>query len=415
MGETAVDTGFWIGLLFRLLRILLFWAIVVGVFWALRLLHERVRIRIARWRQSLKESKDTHKVLKLMTATKLRGVEELFYKAVLIVAAILLIPAALTFSLRQFPATEGIADTWMEAIREPIQVIFGGFVSYVPSLLFLIVWIFIIAGLIRLNRMFWKWVDVGAIVLPGFHSEWSYPTSKIVAFLVIVFGLVVAFPYLPGGRSDAFKGVSIFVGVLISLGSGSAMGNIVSGIVLTYTRAFRVGDRIKVGEHVGDVIERSLLVTRLRTIKNEDIVIPNATVVSSSVVNYSEAGASGALILHTTITIGYDAPWRTVHDLLIAAATRTVGVVASPEPFVFQTALNDYNVSYQINAYTDRPTEMARISSDLNQHIQDTFNEGGIEIMSPGYQAIRDGNQSTIPAAHLPPGYRRPAFKIESS
>jgi small-conductance mechanosensitive channel len=284
-----------------------------------------------------------------------------------------------------------------------------------PSLLFLIVWVFIIGGMLKLNRLFWKWVDAGAIVLPGFYKEWAYPTAKILAFLLIAFGLVVAFPYLPGGNSDAFKGVSIFIGVLISLGSGSAMGNIVSGVILTYTRAFRVGDRIRVGEHTGDVIERTLLVTRLRTIKNEDVIIPNSTVVSTSVVNYSEVKDSGQLILHTTVTIGYDAPWQKVHELLIEAARRTEGILPAPVPFVLQTALNDYNVSYQINAYTDAPARMAVIYSDLHRNIQDTFNEGGVEIMSPGYQAIRDGNQTTIPESYLSPEYRKPGFRIESS
>jgi small-conductance mechanosensitive channel len=415
MAAAAPESSFWIDLLVRLAKIALFWAFVAGVFWTVGFLHARTRDRISRWRASLKGSHETHQALKLVTATKLLGIETLLYRALLVILGVLLIPAAMTFSLRQFPATADFAETWLDAIREPIQAMLRSFVDYLPSLLFLIVWVFIIGGMLKLNRLFWKWVDAGAIVLPGFYKEWAYPTAKILAFLLIAFGLVVAFPYLPGGNSDAFKGVSIFIGVLISLGSGSAMGNIVSGVILTYTRAFRVGDRIRVGEHTGDVIERTLLVTRLRTIKNEDVIIPNSTVVSTSVVNYSEVKDSGQLILHTTVTIGYDAPWQKVHELLIEAARRTEGVLPAPVPFVLQTALNDYNVSYQINAYTDAPARMAVTYSNLHRNIQDTFNEGGVEIMSPGYQAIRDGNQTTIPESYLPPEYRKPGFRIESS
>lgn len=415
MFDLAPDAGFWIGVLIRLLRVLAAWGLTALVLWLIRLGHLRLSVRIARWRDALKASQDTHKTLKLLTATKLRSIEELLYRAVLVLVALLLIPGALTVTLRQIPFTEKFAETWLDAIREPIQAIFTGFVDYLPSLLFLIVWSTIVFGLLKLNRLFWKWVDAGAVVIPGFYTEWAYPTSKILAFLLIAFGLVVAFPYLPGGNSDAFKGVSIFIGVLISLGSGSAMGNMISGIVLTYTRAFRLGDRIKVGEYTGDVIERTLLVTRLRTVKNEDVIIPNATVVSSSVVNYSEVKNSGQLILHTTVTIGYDAPWRKVHQLLIEAAKRTDGISPEPEPFVLQTALNDFNVSYQINAYTNSPNRMALIYSDLHRNIQDVFNEGGVEIMSPGYHAIRDGNHTTIPPDYLPRDYRKPGFRIESS
>jgi small-conductance mechanosensitive channel len=415
MGDLTPDGGLLLGLLLRIMRVAAAWGLAAAALWLIRFGHERLKRRIFAWRESLKVSADAHKTVKLLTVTKIRGLEELLYRAVMGIAAAVLISAALTVTLRQIPATETFADTWLDAIKNPIQSILAGFVAYLPSLFFLIVWVAIIVGLLKLNRLFWKWVGAGAILLPGFHAEWADPTSKILGFLLIAFGLVVAFPYLPGGDSDAFKGVSIFIGVLISLGSGSAMGNVVSGIVLTYTRAFHVGDRIKVGEHTGDVIERTLLVTRLRTPKNEDVVIPNSMVVSSTVLNYSETKDSGPLILHTTVTIGYDAPWRKVHELLIEAAKRTEGVAPEPAPFVLQTALNDYHVSYQINVYTNQPERMAAIYSDLHRHIQDTFNEGGVEIMSPGYHAIRDGNQTTIPESYLKPEYRKPGFRIESS
>jgi small-conductance mechanosensitive channel len=221
------------------------------------------------------------------------------------------------------------------------------------------------------------------------------------------------FPYLPGAGSDAFKGVSLFVGVLFSLGSSGAVGNIVAGVVLTYTNAFRVGDRVQIGETVGDVVERTMLVTRVRTIKNVDITIPNGTVLASQVINFTTQAADRGLILHSTVTIGYDVPWRQVHELLIAAAGATENVLAEPAPFVLQTSLDDFYVSYQINAYTELPAVMAQTYSLLHQNIQDRFNEAGVEIMSPHYGALRDGNQATIPADHLAKGYRAPTFRLE--
>ena len=222
------------------------------------------------------------------------------------------------------------------------------------------------------------------------------------------------FPYLPGADSPAFKGISVFLGVLFSLGSTSAIGNIVAGVILTYMRAFSLGDRVQIADTMGDVVEKTLLVTRIRTIKNVDITIPNAMVLGSHITNYSSSSQQYGLILHTTVTIGYDAPWRQVHQLLIDAATATENILQLPAPFVLQTSLDDFYVSYQINAYTDRPALMARTYSELHQNIQDRFNEARVEIMSPHYSTLRDGNQTTIPPDYLPDDYRTPGFKFET-
>jgi small-conductance mechanosensitive channel len=177
-------------------------------------------------------------------------------------------------------------------------------------------------------------------------------------------------------------------------------------------RPFKIGDRVRIADTTGDVVERTLLVTRIRTIKNVDITVPNAMVLSSHIVNFSSSAQDRGVILHTGVTIGYDAPWRKVHELLIAAAADTEGVLDNPKPFVFQTALDDFYVHYEINAYTEKPNEMARIYSDLHQNIQDKFYEAGVEIMSPHYGALRDGNRVAIPDEHLPKGYHPPAFRV---
>jgi small-conductance mechanosensitive channel len=215
--------------------------------------------------------------------------------------------------------------------------------------------------------------------------------------------LVIIFPYLPGSDSPAFKGVSVFLGVLLSLGSSSAINNIIAGLVITYMRPFKIGDRIRIGETVGDVIEKSMLVIKVRTIKNEEITVPNSTVLSSNTTNYSAMAEGTGLILHTTVTIGYDVPWRDMHAALLKAADRTELILKEPAPFVLQTSLDDFYVSYQLNAYTRAASQQVQVYSDLHRHILDSCAEAGIEIMSPHYRAMRDGNASTIPPAGTGP------------
>lgn len=230
---------------------------------------------------------------------------------------------------------------------------------------------------------------------------------------MIVFAAIACFPYIPGSQSEGFRGISVFLGLLISLGSAAAIGNVIAGVVLTYMRPFQLGDRVKIADTVRDVAEKTLLVTRIRTIKNVDITIPNSLILAAHIVNYSSASLSPPpLILNTAVTIGYGAPWRTVHELLKKAATSTRNILSDPEPFVLQTSLNDFYVTYEINAYTGAPNEMAVIYSELHQNIQDAFNEAGTEIMSPHYSQLRDGNKTAMPDQYLPKQYEAPGLRI---
>jgi len=228
--------------------------------------------------------------------------------------------------------------------------------------------------------------------------------------LVFAFMIVVIFPYLPGSDSPIFQGVSVFLGFLFTFGSAGSLSNIIAGLILTYMRLFKMGDRVKIGSISGDVIEKNMLVTRVRTTKNEIISIPNATVMNSHTINYSSDAPEKGLIMHSTITIGYDVPWRKMEAVLIKAALKTPLLLDDPAPFVLQTSLDDFYVSYQINAYTREPNKQATIYSNLHANIQDSCNEAGIEIMSPHYRAARDGNQSTIPEDQLPKDYKTPSF-----
>jgi small-conductance mechanosensitive channel len=298
-----------------------------------------------------------------------------------------------------FPETEGYASLLLKWIFSPARAVMKGFLDFLPNLFSILVIVVVFHYILKLIKFFVDEIQKGQIKIDGFYSDWAKPTFNIIKVIVYAFMVVVIFPYLPGSNSPIFQGVSVFVGVLFSLGSSNAIANMIAGLVITYMRPFKIGDFIKIGEVSGTVIEKSALVTRVRTPKQEDITIPNATVLSSSSINYSantEQNSNG-LLIHTTVTIGYDCPWNLVHKALIEAATRTDLIEKLPTPFVLQTSLDDFYVSYEINAYTKQPNEQPLIYSNLHQNIQDCFRESNIEIMSPHYNALRNGNQTTIP------------------
>jgi small-conductance mechanosensitive channel len=319
-----------------------------------------------------------------------------------------------SYVLSLFPWTRAFSKSILNYLFQAFELIFNGVASYLPNILILALIITITYYILQGIRPFFTAIESGNLVIPGFYPDWAEPTYKLLLILIIALAAVVAFPYLPGFDSPAFRGISVFLGILFSLGSTSAVANVVGGVILIYTRAFQIGDRIQVGDIVGDVIEKTLLATRILTVTNKIITIPNASLLSSNVINFSAASRElkRYLILQTTITLGYDLPWRKVHETLIQAALATGRILKDPAPFVLQTSLDDFYISYQLNAYTDQPNLMVRIYSELHQNIQDKCNEVGIEIMSPHYAAMRDGNQSTIPENYLPQDYTAPGFRI---
>jgi small-conductance mechanosensitive channel len=224
------------------------------------------------------------------------------------------------------------------------------------------------------------------VQLANFEAEWAIPTYRIVRVLVVVFALVLAYPYIPGSDSEAFKGISILLGVLFSLGSTSMISNIIAGYAMTYRRAFRLGDRVKIGDTVGDVTDRRVLVTHIRTLKNEEVVIPNSTIMNAEITNYSSLVEERGLILHTTVGIGYEVPWRQVEAMLLMAAGRTKGLMTEPKPFVLQKTLADFAVNYELNVYCNNEKQAVALYSELHRNIQDVFNEYGVQIMTPAYE-----------------------------
>ncbi|MDH4091220.1 MAG: mechanosensitive ion channel family protein [Cyclobacteriaceae bacterium] len=332
----------------------------------------------------------------------------------LIIGIALYITLPLLFSV--FPWTRGIAETLIGWVMTPLRRVFGGLIAYLPNLFTILVIGAVTHYVVKFLTFIAGEIENGALSLPGFYPDWSKPTLNIVKFLLYAFSFIIIFPYLPGSDSPIFQGVSVFVGILFSLGSSSAISNAVAGLVITYMRPFKTGDRVKIGEITGDVVEKTLLVTRIRTVKNESITIPNAAILAGHTINYTISAKELGLILHTSVTIGYDVPWKQVHALLINAALQTEGILNEEErkPFVLQTSLDDFYVAYQINAYTRESHKLAGMYSELHQHIQDNFNEAGVEILSPHYRAARDGNMTTVPADYLPKDYKAPTFNIST-
>ena len=322
----------------------------------------------------------------IVGAKRVRSFLFLLTRVVFLLVVFMALYAYLYLGLSLFPRTQAYAVTLLEYVLVPLNTLGRAALIHIPNLFFILILILVTRYALRLLRLFFNEIERGAITFKGFYPEWAQPTYRICRWLVVAFVAVVAFPYIPGSDSPAFKGVSIFIGVLFSLGSSSALANLVAGMTLTYRRAFRVGDRVKIGDVVGDVVAMRLQVTHVRTIKNEEITIPNSTIVSSSVINFSALTREKGLILHTNVTIGYDTPWRQVYAMLLLAAKRTAGVLREPPPFVLQLSLDDFFVTYELNVFTDHPQEMANLYSALHENIQDAFNEYGVQIMSPHYR-----------------------------
>ena len=299
--------------------------------------------------------------------------------------------------LRLFPWTKPLAQPFIDYFTGPLTQVWEAIVNYAPSLLHILVIVLFTWLILKVLRGLFVAFRAGYITFPGFYVEWAKPTYNIIRFLILTLTLVMIFPLLPGADSTAFKGISLFIGAMVTLGSTGAIGNVTAGIMLIYTRSFNVGDLVKIGDAFGRVIERTLIATRLQTTKYENVTIPNSTVLSSQVINYSTTSDTPDLVVHTTIGLGYDIDWRKVHELLKNAAKKTEYLEADPEPFVLQKSLDDFSVSYEINAHTRRPDLLPIIYSELNRNILDEFSREQIEIMSPRYTSVRDGNALTVP------------------
>jgi small-conductance mechanosensitive channel len=322
----------------------------------------------------------------LVRAERIRGALAGALRFARALVALALVFFYLGFVLGQFPWTRGAAQRLSGWVAGPLASMGRAVVAKIPDLIFLAILYLIVRWILRLMRLFFQAVAKREVAIAGFETEWADPTYKLLRLAVVAFAVVVAYPYIPGSASPAFKGISLFLGVVFSLGSSSTISNLIAGYTMTYRRAFRIGDMVKVGGMLGEVVEIRLQATHLRTPKNEEVILPNSSILTSEVVNYSSFAKQRGLILHTTVGIGYETPWRQVEAMLIQAAERTPGVLREPPPFVWQTALGDFAVTYQLNAYAQEALAMGRLYSALHRHILDVFNEYGVQIMTPAYE-----------------------------
>ena len=337
-----------------------------------------------------------------------------FFKIIYWVIVAFLVFLYLAVLFYYFPLTRRWGNAILSAMSSVLGAAGEAIVAYLPNLFTILVTVLIIHYVNRFFRLFFSAIDRGALSIPGFYQDWARPTQKLMVAIFWALALTIILPLLPGASSPAFQGISLFIGALFTLGGASAISNLVGGFIIIYTRGFQIGDRVTLGDVTGDILEKTILSTRIRTPKNEIITIPNANLITSNIQNFTTAfrDINEPLILYTTVTIGYDVPWRQVHQVLIDAARSSPMILEDPAPFVLQTSLGDFSVSYELNAYTDQPSMIPKIYSQLHQNIQDKFNEAGIEIMSPQYSAVRDGNQNTIPEKYLPKDYTAPGFRV---
>jgi small-conductance mechanosensitive channel len=360
-------------------------AIFVALAYGAIVLFRRINDRLERrFRQRIEELEV--KSMRIVQAHQVWTAVATGVKVIRTLLILALLYVYLNFTLGLFPWTRWLARDLLNYVMDPLTVMGRSFVSYLPKLFFLIVLVLVARFVLKLIRVFFDSIAEGRVAFHNFEPEWAGPTYRIGRFVFLAFTLVIAYPYIPGSDSDAFKGVSLFLGVLFSLGSSSVLSNVIAGYTMTYRRAFRVGDRVRIEQTFGDVVEMSVLVTHILTPKNERVVIPNSKILNTEVINYSAMARDQGLILHTTVGIGYEVSWRQVEAMLLMAAQRTPGLRADSQAFVLQKALGDFAVNYELNVYCDDARRMNALYTELHRNIQDVFNEYGVQIMTPAYE-----------------------------
>ncbi|MDH0091433.1 mechanosensitive ion channel family protein [Achromobacter mucicolens] len=319
--------------------------------------------------------------------------------AIGIMTIVVSIYAYLQYVLALFPWTRSVSNDLLNLSTRAARRLGMSAAEIIPDVLILIVIYFLTRFTLARARKFFAAVEQKRVIFTQFEPDWAMPTYKLLRVLILAFAIVVAYPYIPGSETAAFKGISIFIGLVLSLGSSTAISNLIAGYLMTYRRVFKVGDRVKVGDVVGEVVAVRLQVTHLRTNKNEEVTIPNSQILNSDVTNYSSLAGTRGLILHTTVGIGYEVPWRQVEAMMLTAAGRTAGVLSDPSPFILLTKLGDFSVSYELNVYV-RDTEMiGKRYAELHRHIIDVFNEYQVQIMTPAYEGDPD-QPKIVPPAH---------------
>jgi small-conductance mechanosensitive channel len=364
--------------------------------------HAFVDKRIEAWQVRLREgSKAGESNPRFHASRILRLVSRLFRYALVIV--LLLLYFGIGFSV--FPRTKVISGALREILGPPLEDAVRAVENYLPKLGYLVVILLIGWVFLRAMTSIFASIKNGTIVVESFPPDWVDPTYKLCRTALLLFILMVSYPYLPGSDLPFFRSFSLFVGALVTIGSGGTIGNLLAGILLTYTRAFRVGEVVSIDGVYGKVIERNLLITKLMIMGNELVTIPNSKILTSAVTNYSAHGQGQSVAMTVTATIGYDVDWRTVHKLLIEGASRTKHIMTEPAPKVLEQAFGNYSVEYHLRAWTNTSEGIFDTHADLRRNILDAFAEAGIEIMTPTILSHRDASEVAVPTEQFP---RRP-------
>lgn len=394
------------------LQMTLLLAVFAGAVWLIQRLYHRLLSRVEAWHDAREAALGPEDVTTwashVLHRVSLLGLNLARWLLLLFLGVTLV-----TLALNLMPRTRWIFERAMNLVREPLARLWETAITYLPDLVTILVILMLSGLLVRAIRRFFLQIERRTLRVRQFDPEWAPLTKNLLTTGIAVLTAVAIFPLIPGSDSEIFRGIGVFVGLVLSLASSSALANIIAGITLTYTGAYRSGDLVQLGATTGFVIEKRLMTTRVRTFKNEEVSVPNSVVLGSAITNYSVLARQQGLILHTEVTIGYEVPWKEVQGLLLAAARATPGILAAPAPFVLQKALNDFHVGYELNAYTAQAEQMPRLMSALHAAIRDAFDAAGVEILSPAYASLRDGNPSTIPGAASGPGYRAPGFRVE--
>jgi small-conductance mechanosensitive channel len=355
-------------------------AILFVTLWLLKRLDKKLQVRIRSGIDSVEI-----KSFRLIKSGNIFKIISILFQTARILLIIVIIAVFIEYILGLFPWTNNVAVSVLELFLKPLKAIGNAILSFIPNLAFLVVIFLVTRYFLKLIKLLFTGIDQGAIDLKNFHPTWAMPTFRILRLGIIAFAVVVAYPYIPGSQSSAFKGVTVFLGILFSLGSSSFIGNIIAGYSMTYRMAFKKGDLIQVDDQIGFVMEQKILVTRLLSHKNEEIVIPNSVLQNSKIINYSAREQDQRLILHTKVGIGYETPWRQVDSMLKLAAERTPGLLKDPPPFVLKESLGDFAVNYEINVYCSDVANIKLHYNNLHQNILDVFNENNVQIMTPAY------------------------------
>lgn len=370
----------WLPVLYALLAL----AVAGMLIWLWTRTLERARMRIRAWKGTRIHTIRFQKMV-LLSEDRIVALLVSLLGVARLLGCLVLLAAWAIVTLNFFPATQQLEEQALDYLTEPLTAVALGIVHYIPKLLFIV--FAIVAGRVLLKGVyfFFRQIELGTVRFRGFHPDWAGPTYQLAKTLVVVFVVIIIFPYLPAASSGAFKGISVFLGVLVSLGSSSAVGNIVSGVVLTYMRPYQVDDYVRIAQTEGRVIERSLLLTRVQTPQNEIVTIPNAQILAGQMVNYSGMAAGDGVILHMPLALGYQVPFAKIEPLLMEAVRRTPELEQTPAPYVMHVGLDNTVARYELNAYTRKPLRLPYIYSDLRFNVQAVFAEAGVDLTSPVY------------------------------